>query len=346
MSDACETHQQPNIDSDQEEDDVVCLEERDVLEGIDACSKSLVGRLFIEKTFSIGTLDNAFNAIWGRPQGFRVTDMGNNHFQFFFDNEVEAIRIEKGWSEEDTTEANKVSSFPIWTQLSGLPEKFKTIEVGRKICGKVGKVIDIDFFDVRGKESRIIKAKIEINGEQQIKDSLKIAGPDKSYVEIGLRYKKIGKFCTYCALLGHESKGCSAMIRDSKEGAVTQDRIGDWVRANQVGRRIDRDDDKASAKSSFTGSNEAKPRRKPASAWLIHGFSSLSMKDQKGGPLINTGAAQNDNTKGIIDAGKSNQMGSREGDSIIVLDEIPVSNLHDTSEAGLDKKNKNEADGV
>ncbi|XP_057755568.1 uncharacterized protein LOC130974730 [Arachis stenosperma] len=251
MSEACETHQQPNADSDQEEDDVVRLEERNVLEDIDACSKSLVERLFTEKTFSIGTLDNTFNAIWERPQEFRVADMGNNHFQFFFDNEVEAIRIEKGfswlfkdyilhirrWSEEDTAEANKV-----------------------------GKVIDIDFFDVRGKESRIIKTKIEINGEQQIKDSLKIAGPDKSYVKIRLRYEKIEKFCTYCVLLGHESKGCSAMIWDSKEGAVTQDRIGDWVRANQVGRRIDWDEDMASAKSSFTGSNEAKPRRKPALA--------------------------------------------------------------------------------
>ncbi|KAL4299993.1 hypothetical protein AHAS_Ahas17G0156400 [Arachis hypogaea] len=87
-----------------------------------------------------------------------------------------------------------------------MSEQFKTLEVGSKLGRSLGEVEDIGFFQVRGKETKIIKAKVMINGEKKRKDNLKLAGPDQKTIEIGLKYERIGNFCTYCACLGHDSE--------------------------------------------------------------------------------------------------------------------------------------------
>ncbi|MED6124533.1 hypothetical protein PIB30_059815 [Stylosanthes scabra] len=47
-------------------------------------------------------------------------------------------------------------------------------------------------FVVTGKNAHIIKAKIYIYGDMELKNNMKIAGPNKRLVEIGLRYERIG----------------------------------------------------------------------------------------------------------------------------------------------------------
>ena len=55
-----------------------------------------MGRLLADKSFSLGTVENALGVLWGHPVGFRVLDHGNNVYQFFFDREVDVLRIEMG----------------------------------------------------------------------------------------------------------------------------------------------------------------------------------------------------------------------------------------------------------
>ncbi|XP_057755294.1 uncharacterized protein LOC130974423 [Arachis stenosperma] len=141
-------------DEDRIEDDnrkggrnVILLEEADISEGINACSNSLYGRLFASKTFSIGTMENALKAIWENPKGFSVSDKGDNFFQFFFNKEVDVLRVERGspwlfkdyvlhvkrWKEDQNCDEEIISNFPVWVQFWGLSESCKTLEVGCKL---------------------------------------------------------------------------------------------------------------------------------------------------------------------------------------------------------------------
>ncbi|KAL4337010.1 hypothetical protein AHAS_Ahas12G0067400 [Arachis hypogaea] len=67
----------------------------------------------------------------------------------------------------------------------------------------------------RGKESIIVKARIRVDGERKVTDSLRLAGSKQRMIEIGSRYEQLGKFCTYCAQLKHDSKHCNKLIIDS-----------------------------------------------------------------------------------------------------------------------------------
>ncbi|XP_025636032.1 uncharacterized protein [Arachis hypogaea] len=128
-------------------DDVVCLEAEDVRARIENCSKSLIGRLMADRGFSGGTMDAAFGAIWNHPEGLRVKAHGDNVFQFFFNDESDLIRVEKGspwlfkqfvihlkrWNASRKIEDEDFTLIPIWVQMWGMPEFCKTKEVARKI---------------------------------------------------------------------------------------------------------------------------------------------------------------------------------------------------------------------
>ena len=113
---------------DEEDDDILFFEEDDIREGIEVCSKSLLGRLLADRAFSIGTMEAALGAIWGHPEGFRVVDHGDNTFQFFFERERDVLRVELGapwlfknfilnlkrWKDDKKIDEEDFSRVPIW----------------------------------------------------------------------------------------------------------------------------------------------------------------------------------------------------------------------------------------
>nr|XP_025631771.1 uncharacterized protein LOC112726555 [Arachis hypogaea] len=208
-------------DKDRTEEDnrgrnVILLEEVDISEGINACSNSLYGRLFASKTFSVGTMENALKAIWENPEGFS-----------------DYVLYIKRWKEDQNSDEEIVSNFSVWVQFWGLLESFKTLEVGRKLGERLGTVLEVGKFHMRGRETRIVKAKLNIEATKKVRDQLIVVGPNKKEVEVALHYERLGKFCTYCAKLGHEVKNCHDLLKDTESDRVKEDDIGEWVKANQ-----------------------------------------------------------------------------------------------------------------
>ncbi|XP_016165084.1 uncharacterized protein LOC107607672 [Arachis ipaensis] len=285
-----------NSVSDEESDNEVLVEEEDIKKGKEACAKSLIGRVFADKKFSVGTMENAFRTIWGRPEGFRISDRGGNKFQFFFDNDKDLMRIEKcspwlfkdyvlhvrRWNDSDRREESEMQGFPVWAQFWGLPECYKTVEVGRKLAEKIGAVIEIGFYEMKGGDSRIIKARVEIDASKKFKYHLCMIGPDQQAVEIGVGYEKIGRFCTYCARIGHEPKECELLLTDSTMNSVRQDKIGDGIKANQMGRRIEVECNGYNVPGSNLNDQGEKPKKKSMPSWLLNSLSGLSMKETVG----------------------------------------------------------------
>ncbi|XP_057734226.1 uncharacterized protein LOC130949561 [Arachis stenosperma] len=84
------------VSAGSEEEMVVRFDNEDIQEGVEKCLKSLVGRLLADREFSFETLEAALTAIWRQPDGFKVLNHGGNVFQFFFDKEIDLVRVEKG----------------------------------------------------------------------------------------------------------------------------------------------------------------------------------------------------------------------------------------------------------
>ncbi|MED6127254.1 hypothetical protein PIB30_086351 [Stylosanthes scabra] len=62
------------------EDEVVYFAAEGISEGIQTCHKSLSGRMFSDRFFSIGTMEGAMAAIWGIPEGFQEECHAPNSF--------------------------------------------------------------------------------------------------------------------------------------------------------------------------------------------------------------------------------------------------------------------------
>ncbi|XP_025678065.1 uncharacterized protein [Arachis hypogaea] len=157
-------NKQFSSDNEEETENLVHLGAKKIVKGTEACSKSLLGILFADKPFSQGIIDNTLKVIWGRPMGFRTVEKGNNRFQFFFDSEQDAKRIERGgpwffkdyvlhvqrWNADEKVVEKRLWYFSVWSQFWGLPEEYKILDVGKKLGEKFGEVIEVGFLSVRG----------------------------------------------------------------------------------------------------------------------------------------------------------------------------------------------------
>ncbi|RYQ87864.1 hypothetical protein Ahy_B09g095407 [Arachis hypogaea] len=276
-----------------EEDQIIQFGEEDIKEGLEKCTRSLVGRLMADRKFSAGTLEAALLAIWRQPVGFKVLDHGGNVFQFFFEKEIEMIRIENGapwlfknyilnlkrWKGEDSMVETEFLKVPIWIQLWGLPEHCKTKELGRKLGRVMGEVMDVDLFILRGKEEQIVKVQIGLDVTKPLRRSMKIAGGDKKVIELQVKYEKIGNFCYYCGFLGHEARGCSKFFEDSAAGKVDEEKWGPWVRAEQFGRMVSSQKENQNPHSDQQSEKKNQRDRKPTPLNLIKSFASLSVNE-------------------------------------------------------------------
>ncbi|MED6121547.1 hypothetical protein PIB30_031308, partial [Stylosanthes scabra] len=110
---------------------VIVLDPSDIQGGLQRCSKSLIGRLMADRSFSVGTIESALHSIWSQPKGFKAIDNGGNKFQFFFYEGKDLIRIERGcpwlfknfilnlkrWEEDKVFTDSDFIQVPIWLQF-------------------------------------------------------------------------------------------------------------------------------------------------------------------------------------------------------------------------------------
>ena len=96
----------------------------------------------------------------------------------------------------------------------GLLEQCKTTELGEKIGSRLGRVQESGFFNVKGKEGRILKVKVELDASKVIKGRLKFAELDQKTIEVLFKCERLGCFCNYCAHIGHEARVCPRFLED------------------------------------------------------------------------------------------------------------------------------------
>ncbi|KAL1316111.1 hypothetical protein AAHE18_15G043300 [Arachis hypogaea] len=85
--------------------------------------------------------------------------------------------------------------------------------------------------------------------------------------------------CTYCAKIGHDHKTCPIFMADLKESRMQEDKVGEWVRANQIGERVETRGESGPNRGRRTNGEQKLRKKKPMPECLVESFSSLRVKE-------------------------------------------------------------------
>ncbi|WJX61420.1 hypothetical protein P8452_46512 [Trifolium repens] len=216
-------------------------------EGVNACKRSILGKIITEKPIHTSSIQNGLDSIWGSPQGLKVQEIEEGILQFFIHRPIDQERIllgnpwifrnswliMKAWDRAVDPRLVDFTHAPVWIQLWGLPPHCKTKKMGESIGNLLGKFENAEFYEYPGKKM-IIKIKVAIKVEKPIKTGLLIGNHRDGTTWIDFRYEKLPQVCFGCGILGHGDTLCQNEPLNGEDVAP----LGPWIQSNQYGRRI------------------------------------------------------------------------------------------------------------
>ncbi|KAJ1420369.1 Zinc knuckle CX2CX4HX4C, partial [Sesbania bispinosa] len=162
----------------------------------------------------MNSIQNALSGIWCNPKGFKVEELRNKVFQFFFDEESDANRILQGspWLFRNS-----------WLILKGWERGIEIDDVG------LATTLDRGSF---------VKVLVEMNINHPLKAGINVGSNKDGIHWIDFQYEKLPQFCYSCGLVGHAEEFCSNKNDQEANGESEDKLVGPWLRASQFGRRI------------------------------------------------------------------------------------------------------------
>ncbi|KAJ1383567.1 Zinc knuckle CX2CX4HX4C [Sesbania bispinosa] len=217
---------------------IIIYDEDDIKEGLETCSRSLIGAFLSEKPIHVNSLQNALAGIWCNPKGAQG---GRN--------------------------LRKKIPVSIW----GLPLHCRTTKMGTKIGASMGEVRDSEVFEIKEKGS-FIKVLINFDTTNPLKAGINVGNRDDGVSWVDFRYEKLPQFCYSCGLVGHEESGCNSLKKQNEN--QEEPALGPWLRASQFGRRIQSQDYRKTAPSH---PGRSKEKQEKLSKDLLDMLSALSV---------------------------------------------------------------------
>jgi hypothetical protein len=215
-------------------------------EGVQACSRSLLGRFITDKPIHIHSIQTGLSNIWGNPAGLQIQEIEGQIIQFFMDKKIDQDRILLGnpwifrnswliikpWDRETNIKDLDFDHVPIWIQLWGLPNHCKTKQMGKNLGALLGRVEAAEFYEYPGK-NRIIKIKLAINIHQPIQTGIHVGNPIDGTTWIDYRYERLPQIFYRCGIIGHAENLCQNLPMETGNSVP----LGPWIRSTQYGIR-------------------------------------------------------------------------------------------------------------
>ena len=134
------------------------IEGEDVLQSLDECKRSVIGKVFGDKVAHIAGVRSFASNMWIFAKNLRIVEIGIKKFQFIFDNMHDREKVLGGrpwvydnqplilvpWKEGIETKEGIFTKTWIWMQIWNLPMHWISKEAGKKIgsiCGAVKEII-------------------------------------------------------------------------------------------------------------------------------------------------------------------------------------------------------------
>lgn len=125
---------------------------------------------------------------------------------------------------------------PFWVQVSNLPLKSTTKEMGLEISSKLGKVLDIDVLENGVHWGRYLHIRIQLDVTRKLIRAKKVSIEQDEPRWVFFRYERLPNFCYVCGLIGHSKCECSKK-KDGSGGLEKEEyQYGAWLLAKPVKR--------------------------------------------------------------------------------------------------------------
>jgi hypothetical protein len=252
-------NQDPNFhhnSSKKDQEDPFCMyKEEHIQEGVNLCTNSLIGKILSNKPILKSNLQHSLQGIWGNPAGFTINEIEGGYFHINLDLVADIHRIMKGnpwiirnswfmvhlWDRQINPSNLDFQHVPTWIQIWGLPIHCKTVNMGKHLGAKLGKVEEAALYDYPQK-ARIVKIKVCLDLKEPIRPGMFIGNTKDGINWVDFRYENLPMFCFGCGIVGHTEDNCPSSAPDIPEGGVNT--RGPWLRSNIYGKRVNENRDR------------------------------------------------------------------------------------------------------
>ncbi|CAA0809678.1 Unknown protein [Striga hermonthica] len=209
------------------------------------CKLSLIGKIYGEKKANFGGLKTTLSNIWSTEAPFTVRSIGANLFQFIFQKVEDKDKILLGkswtfdgqyiilkeWNPNNTEFLEDDEKIKLCVQIHDLPLHLLTFDIGLKIGGIIGTVLDVLVPNSTSVIGRILRVLVEFNLKDKLLRGTNIKlGADNKWVEF--RYENLQSFCFYCGRIGHTDRNCANKKEDISRKMLNLGQYGEWLRAS------------------------------------------------------------------------------------------------------------------
>ncbi|KAJ1406258.1 Zinc knuckle CX2CX4HX4C [Sesbania bispinosa] len=222
----------------------IIYDDEDVEEGIDSCSKSLIGRILTQKPIHTNSLQSAL-------AGIRVEKIVPKTFQFYFDDEADVNRILKGspwlfrnswlilrrWVRDHNVDSFDFTSAAVRVQLWGLPTHCRTPKMGTKIGTCLGQVLESDVFECK-ERGFFLKILVNLDTQKPLLTGVPVGSSKDGVTRVEFQYEKLPQFYYLCGRIGRDDTYCTASPKPPPGENENDREYGPWLRATHMGRKV------------------------------------------------------------------------------------------------------------
>ncbi|KAL4386393.1 hypothetical protein GQ457_09G029360 [Hibiscus cannabinus] len=197
---------------------IVRFSER-VHDQIDQCMRNVLVLRLLGRNISFKTLLSRIQMLWKPVGEFRLIDIDNNYFLVQFASEHDYMKVLMGgpwtvygnyltiqpWSRKFSTSEKHPSQVLVWVRLPGLPYKYYTKALFRRIAEAIGNVVKVDYNTLEGDRGRFARLALLVDLNKPLLSCVGIDG----FVQ-KVEYENLSQICFTCGKYGHAQELCES----------------------------------------------------------------------------------------------------------------------------------------
>ncbi|XP_039002736.1 uncharacterized protein LOC120129249 [Hibiscus syriacus] len=181
--------------------------------------RSVIVRL-LGRAIGYKTLLNRIGVLWQLQGQYQLIDLENDYFLVKFEREEDYVHVlmegpwtifgsyltVQPWSRTFSTLEKHPSQVIVWVILPGIPYRYYSKAIFRRIAMVIGQVVKIDYSMNSGERGRFARLAVLVNLNKPLIPCLKIDGFWQK-----IEYEGLQQICFQCGVYGHSKENCGSV---------------------------------------------------------------------------------------------------------------------------------------